>query len=40
MPRWYLKGATMRQLDELIIQLLMAMGIAVSMVVLIASALF
>ena len=30
----------MRQLDELIIQLLMAMGIAVSMVVLIASALF
>jgi|GraSoiStandDraft_54_1057290.scaffolds.fasta_scaffold2227594_1 hypothetical protein len=38
--RWYLQGAAMRHLDELFIQLLMGMGIALSMVVLVMSALF
>jgi hypothetical protein len=37
--RWYLQGAAMRHLDELFIQLLMGMGIALSMVVLVMSAL-
>ena len=36
----YLQGAAMRHLDVLFIQLLMGMGIALSMVVLILSALF
>jgi hypothetical protein len=38
--RWYLQGAAMRHLDELFIQLLMGMGIALSMVILVMSALF
>jgi hypothetical protein len=38
--RWYLQGAAMRHLDELFIQLLMGMGIALSMVVLVLSALY
>jgi hypothetical protein len=40
MMRRYHEGATMRQLDELFIQLLMGLGIALSMVILILSALF
>ena len=40
MVRWYLQGATMQHLDELFIQLLMGMGFAMTVVVLILSALF